>query len=160
MHLLYIMKRHRGGFRLGRRLSRIWRCVSWLGRRRDHTRPLMESSTATTRLAHWGRSICRRLRRRPHLGDRAPLLEEQRRPPKGHIAVYVGGGRRYVVPVIYFNHPLFGELLQEAEEEFGFHHPGGITIPCPAAEFERVRTRVAAAGAHLCRKSRSRFILS
>uniref|UniRef100_A0A804L8D2 Uncharacterized protein n=1 Tax=Musa acuminata subsp. malaccensis TaxID=214687 RepID=A0A804L8D2_MUSAM len=144
MHLLHIMKRHKGGFRLGRRLSRIWRCVSRLGRRRDHTRPLMESSTATTRLAHWGRSICRLLRRRPHLGDRAPLLEEQ----------------RYVVPVIYFNHPLFGELLQEAEEEFGFHHPGGITIPCPAAEFERVRTRVAAAGAHLCRKSRSRFVLS
>ncbi|RRT72962.1 hypothetical protein B296_00022564, partial [Ensete ventricosum] len=72
-------------------------------------------------------------------------------PPKGHLAVYVGGekeggpSRRYMVPVIYFNHPLFGELLRESEEEFGFHHPGGITIPCPAAKFELVRTRIAAA---------------
>ncbi|MQL77880.1 hypothetical protein Taro_010281 [Colocasia esculenta] len=71
-------------------------------------------------------------------------------PPKGHLAVYVGARgveppRRVLVPVVYFNHPLFGELLREAEEEFGFHHPGGITIPCPVADFESVRRRVAAA---------------
>jgi hypothetical protein len=35
-----------------------------------------------------------------------------------------------LVPVIYFNHPLFGELLREAEEEFRHQHQGGITIPC------------------------------
>ncbi|CAD6262922.1 unnamed protein product [Miscanthus lutarioriparius] len=57
--------------------------------------------------------------------------------PKGQVAVYVGGGEeasqslRYVVPVVYFNHPMFGELLREAEEEFGFQHPGVITIPAP-----------------------------
>lgn len=85
-----------------------------------------------------------------------PLLEGCRGPPlppKGHLAVYVGDGgkgeegaqpRRFVVPAIFFNHPLFADLLREAEEEFGFHHPGGITIPCPVSRFERVRTRIAA----------------
>lgn len=68
--------------------------------------------------------------------------------PKGHMAVYVGQNdgdfSRVFVPVIYFNHPLFGELLREAEEEYGYNHPGGITIPCRIAEFERVKTRIAA----------------
>lgn len=67
--------------------------------------------------------------------------------PKGHLAVYVGQKdgevHRVVVPVIYFNHPLFGELLKEAEEEFGFNHEGGIMIPCRFTEFERVKTRIA-----------------
>ncbi|CAJ1778425.1 unnamed protein product [Sphenostylis stenocarpa] len=67
--------------------------------------------------------------------------------PKGHLAVYVGQKdgelHRVLVPVIYFNHPLFGELLKEAEEEFGFHHDGGITIPCRFTEFEQVKTRIA-----------------
>ncbi|XP_059633958.1 auxin-responsive protein SAUR36 [Cornus florida] len=68
--------------------------------------------------------------------------------PKGQMAVYVGqkGGEfhRVLVPVMYFNHPLFGELLREAEEEYGFNHPGGITIPCRMSDFESVQTRIAA----------------
>ncbi|THG09816.1 auxin-responsive protein SAUR36 [Camellia sinensis] len=68
--------------------------------------------------------------------------------PKGQMAVYVGqkdGGdfRRVLVPVVYFNHPLFGDLLREAEEEFGFDHSGGITIPCRISDFENVKTRIA-----------------
>ncbi|WVZ86552.1 hypothetical protein U9M48_033311 [Paspalum notatum var. saurae] len=107
----------------------------------------------------WGRSLARRL---SLLGWRAggrrrltttPDEEEQAvTTPKGQVAVYVGGGGegdasaslRYVVPVVYFNHPMFGELLREAEEEFGFQHPGGITIPCPAARFEQAAALVAA----------------
>ncbi|XAR54141.1 hypothetical protein NMG60_11029155 [Bertholletia excelsa] len=66
--------------------------------------------------------------------------------PKGRTAVYVA----VLVPVIYFNHPLFAALLREAEEEFGFNHPGGIKIPCQISEFESVRTRIAAG--NRCRK--------
>ncbi|URD78522.1 Auxin responsive protein [Musa troglodytarum] len=174
-----MMMRYRGGFRLGRCLVRIGRRVFRLDRRRrkgcyvrlDATpSPTVsnpgrgiEASALAARVFDWGRSLSRRLRHR--LGHRPPLPGEEedwRPPPKGHLAVYVGGGRkdvggqpprRYVVPVIYFNHPSFAELLREAEEEFGFHHAGGITIPCPAAEFERVRKRVASAGRHLPRKS-------
>ncbi|KAL3516976.1 hypothetical protein ACH5RR_023878 [Cinchona calisaya] len=67
--------------------------------------------------------------------------------PKGQMAIYVGqkdGGdfQRVLVPVIYFNHPLFGQLLKEAEEEFGYNHPGAITIPCRISEFEHVQTRI------------------
>ncbi|KAF9614474.1 hypothetical protein IFM89_018721 [Coptis chinensis] len=68
--------------------------------------------------------------------------------PKGHLAVYVGSKdddpHRVLVPIIYFNHPLFGQLLQEAEKEFGYNHSGGIKIPCPISEFERVKTSIAA----------------
>ncbi|XP_010548085.1 PREDICTED: auxin-induced protein 15A-like [Tarenaya hassleriana] len=54
--------------------------------------------------------------------------------PKGHVAVYVGETckkRRFVIPISYLNHHLFQDLLNLAEEEFGFDHPmGGLTIPC------------------------------
>ncbi|XP_038706671.1 auxin-induced protein 15A-like [Tripterygium wilfordii] len=53
--------------------------------------------------------------------------------PRGHIAVYVGERyrKRFVIPISYLNHPLFQQLLNRAEEEFGFDHPmGGLTIPC------------------------------
>ncbi|KQK00528.1 auxin-responsive protein SAUR36 [Brachypodium distachyon] len=114
-------------------------------------------------LTTWGRSLARRtlrlLPRRQRGGER--LLEEagEATTPKGQVAVYVQGGgdgdqpggesMRYVVPVVYFNHPLFGELLREAEEEFGFEHPGGITIPCAATRFERAAAMAAAGGRKL-----------
>ncbi|XP_040377006.1 auxin-responsive protein SAUR36-like [Oryza brachyantha] len=104
----------------------------------------------------WGRSLARRMRllRRRGSGGDGRILEDapgEATTPKGQVAVYVGGGEpgesmRYVVPVVYFNHPLFGELLREAEEEFGFAHPGGITIPCAAARFERAAAVAAAGG--------------
>ncbi|KAF5443838.1 hypothetical protein F2P56_036364 [Juglans regia] len=53
--------------------------------------------------------------------------------PKGHFAVYVGESekKRFLVPVSFLNQPSFQELLNKAEEEFGFNHPmGGLTIPC------------------------------
>ncbi|KAL8556283.1 hypothetical protein ACS0TY_003923 [Phlomoides rotata] len=53
--------------------------------------------------------------------------------PKGHLAVYIGENekKRFVIPMTYLNHSSFQELLFQAEEEFGFHHPmGGLTIPC------------------------------
>ncbi|KAH0720116.1 hypothetical protein KY284_005146 [Solanum tuberosum] len=66
--------------------------------------------------------------------------------PKGHMAIYVGQKdgdfKRVLVPVIYFNHPLFSELLREVEDEYGFNYPGGITIPCRISEFERVQTQI------------------
>lgn len=87
-------------------------------------------------------------------------LVRQRRPkppPKGHLVVYVardGGERphRAVVPVVYFNHPLFGELLRKAEREFGFQQSGGITIPCPVSDFEGICTTVAAEFGRRCRR--------
>ncbi|XP_057748380.1 auxin-induced protein 6B-like [Arachis stenosperma] len=52
--------------------------------------------------------------------------------PKGYLAVYVGDKmRRFVIPVCYLNQSSFQELLNQAEEEFGYEHPtGGLKIPC------------------------------
>ncbi|XP_060168531.1 protein SMALL AUXIN UP-REGULATED RNA 12-like [Lycium barbarum] len=56
--------------------------------------------------------------------------------PKGHFAVYVGENRtRYIVPISFLTHPEFQCLLHCAEEEFGFDHDMGITIPCEEVVF-------------------------
>ncbi|KAG7029428.1 Auxin-responsive protein SAUR50, partial [Cucurbita argyrosperma subsp. argyrosperma] len=51
--------------------------------------------------------------------------------PKGHFVVYVSENRsRYIVPLTVLTSPEFQILLQLAEEEFGFSHHMGLTIPC------------------------------
>ncbi|XP_057788572.1 auxin-responsive protein SAUR50-like [Salvia miltiorrhiza] len=56
--------------------------------------------------------------------------------PKGHFAVYVGENRsRYIVPISFLAHPDFQRLLSRAEEEFGFDHEMGLTIPCEEVVF-------------------------
>ncbi|CAL9127831.1 unnamed protein product [Musa acuminata subsp. burmannicoides] len=98
---------------------------------------------------HWGMSGGARTGKTPT----AP-------PPKGWIAIRVGGQgeeqQRFLVPVGYLNHPLFVALLRAAEEEYGFHHTGAITIPCHVDHFRHVQGIIdrdtgsssAAAGGH------------
>ncbi|KAL8543165.1 hypothetical protein ACS0TY_003896 [Phlomoides rotata] len=52
--------------------------------------------------------------------------------PKGHLAVYIGENekKRFVIPMTYLNHSSFQELLSQAEEEFGFHHPMASSGAC------------------------------
>ncbi|KAF1865295.1 hypothetical protein Lal_00004669 [Lupinus albus] len=57
--------------------------------------------------------------------------------PKGHFVVYVGENRsRYIVPISFLSRPEFQTLLHQAEEEFGFDHERGLTIPCEEYVFE------------------------
>ncbi|KAK7291235.1 hypothetical protein RIF29_06209 [Crotalaria pallida] len=57
--------------------------------------------------------------------------------PKGHFVVYVGENRsRYIVPISILSRPEFQTLLHQAEEEFGFDHERGLTIPCEEDVFE------------------------
>ncbi|RVW77064.1 Auxin-induced protein 15A [Vitis vinifera] len=57
--------------------------------------------------------------------------------PKGYLAVYVGSElRRFIIPTSYLTHPLFKVLLEKVEEEFGFDHSGGLTIPCEIETFK------------------------
>ena len=60
--------------------------------------------------------------------------------PKGYLAVYVGEEmKRFVIPISLLNQPSFQDLLNQAEEEFGYDHPmGGLTIPCTEVAFENV----------------------
>ncbi|MCD7460863.1 hypothetical protein HAX54_044626 [Datura stramonium] len=152
------MRRFRG-FVLKHRVTTLFRCV--FRRRRSTARyrrldPLPSWGTKsisrffswTHRLKARAKTICSKAhcsgsgRGYVHVGQ-DPIGEEAGRVPKGHLAVYVGqkGGdyKRVLVPVIYINHPLFCELLREAEEAYGFNHPGGITIPCRISEFEHVQ---------------------
>lgn len=152
--------------------KRLFRATRWILRRPKRplaylrlsppsppppTPPREPRCTPVSRLFTWGRCLTSKTRRlcssKPGSGympmgqDPQPVSAAV---PKGHLAVYVGQKDadfcRVLVPVIYFNHPLFGELLREAEEEFGYDRPGGITIPCGVSEFERVKTRIAAGG--------------
>ena len=47
--------------------------------------------------------------------------------PKGYFAVYVGEQekKRFVIPLSFLNKSSFQNLLSQAEEEYGFHHPNG-----------------------------------
>ncbi|KAK9023778.1 hypothetical protein V6N11_003976 [Hibiscus sabdariffa] len=57
--------------------------------------------------------------------------------PKGHFVVYVGENRsRYIVPISFLTRPEFQTLLHQAEEEFGFGHDMGLTIPCEEVVFQ------------------------
>ena len=159
------------GFNLRKRLIRVSKWVFRKIRVRSppgYHRLGNSSRLPIAKLLSWGRKLTAgaksfltvsfgsgyaQLRSDSALGsDRDPSV------PKGHLAVYVGQKdgelHRVLLPVIYFNHPLFGELLKEAEEEFGFHHDGGITIPCRFTEFERVKTRIASGSRRSSRPKR------
>ncbi|XP_050378321.1 auxin-induced protein 15A-like [Argentina anserina] len=80
-------------------------------------------------------------------GFRLPRIAGTKTPgiPKGYFAVYVvkSQKKRFVVPISYLNQPLFQDLLSQAEEEFGYHHPmGGITIPCTEDTFIDLTSRL------------------
>ncbi|KAI3449304.1 hypothetical protein Pfo_005969 [Paulownia fortunei] len=66
--------------------------------------------------------------------------------PKGNLAIKVGlqveEQQRFVIPVIYFNHPLFLQLLKEAEEEYSFDQKGTITVPCPVEDFRFAQSMI------------------
>ncbi|KAK2657026.1 hypothetical protein Ddye_010078 [Dipteronia dyeriana] len=56
--------------------------------------------------------------------------------PRGHFVVYVGESRsRYICPISWLSHPHFKCLLRKSEEEFGFRHNMGLTIPCEESVF-------------------------
>ncbi|CAB4269673.1 unnamed protein product [Prunus armeniaca] len=152
------------GFKLGKRLCRVTR---WFLFRNTRTRtgysmlnpdsPLTCSNKPMSKLLTWGRKLSAGAKslccRKPgsgykQLGQNPVESSKPVTVPKGHLAVYVGQKdgdfHRVLVPVIYFNHPLFSRLLREAEKEYGFQHEGGITIPCPISDFESVKTRIAA----------------
>ncbi|GMY12212.1 auxin-responsive protein SAUR50 [Fagus crenata] len=63
--------------------------------------------------------------------------------PKGHFAVYVGENRsRYIIPISWLAHPEFQSLLQRAEDEFGFNHDMGLTIPCEEVVFRSLTSMI------------------
>lgn len=65
--------------------------------------------------------------------------------PKGYLAVLcvgreveLGEMKRFVIPTGYLGHQAFAQLLQEAEEEFGFQQEGILKIPCDVPVFHNI----------------------
>lgn len=137
------------GFFIKSRVNSLFRRVYRNNQSPVGYRRLDKSQTSISKFLTWGCklktkaiSVCSK---KPGFVQK-PELEKS--VPKGKMAVYVGQKdgdfKRVLVPVIYINHPLFGQLLREAEEEYGHDHAGGITIPCRFSDFENVKTRIAA----------------
>ncbi|KAL8233081.1 hypothetical protein R6Q57_002859 [Mikania cordata] len=63
--------------------------------------------------------------------------------PKGCMTVTVGHEdeeqKRFIIPVMYLNHPLFMELLKEGEDEYGFHYHGPINFHCHVKDFCNIK---------------------
>ena len=147
------------GFKLGRRLVRFSRWIFRQIRNRPRYQRLGSPESSAKRsianLLKWGRKLTMRARSLCNVkpGPRYlpigsdPVQDKPPAVPKGHLAVYVGQKdgefHRVLVPVIYFNHPLFMQLLKEAEEEYGFDQKGTITIPCHVEEFRYVQGMIA-----------------
>ncbi|XP_019157571.1 PREDICTED: berberine bridge enzyme-like 18 [Ipomoea nil] len=74
-------------------------------------------------------SMTRILRAKQGLRRSSSRTNRESEVPKGHFAVYVGESekKRFVIPVSYLKDPSFQDLLCQAEDEFGYDHPMGIT---------------------------------
>ncbi|KAH0739998.1 hypothetical protein KY290_033041 [Solanum tuberosum] len=148
------------GFRLGRRLVRVFKLFIHRRKKGKISYKRLGSSNCATKaisklcnfgnlLKHGVKSVNFVKPGSGYIRVGSELMDENQ-IPKGHLAVYVGEKEdvacRVLVPVIYFNHPLFVDLLREAEMVYGFNHSGGIQIPCRISEFENVQSRIAATG--------------
>lgn len=144
------------GFRLGYKLVKMFK---WVIHKKPKSKsypclnpPCRTTKLAISKLCNWINSMKKGLCfSKPvcdYLLTGQDRVEIQRASvPKGHLAVYVGekedDAHRVLVPVIYFNHPLFVGLLRESEEIYRFDYPGGIQIPCQISEFEIVQKKIA-----------------
>jgi len=65
--------------------------------------------------------------------SRRPSMAE-----KGHFVVYSADGKRFVLPLAYLKNKIIRQLFRLAEEEFGLHSNGPLTLPCDANYMECV----------------------
>ncbi|XP_038995863.1 auxin-responsive protein SAUR36-like [Hibiscus syriacus] len=168
-----IMKRIRG-FQLGRKLVKVCKWIIRPTRRRRNFRisflgHTTRSHNPLTRICSFATFIRRGIKGLCDSNSDPGYIQlggkgaKRVGVPKGQLAVYVGESegntKRMLVPVIYFNHPLFGELLKEAERVYGFNQSGGITLPCSISEFEKVKMKIADWD-HCQRKQHRRYFLA
>ncbi|KAG7568311.1 Heavy metal-associated domain HMA [Arabidopsis thaliana x Arabidopsis arenosa] len=64
---------------------------------------------------------------------------------EGHFAVIAVDGyheptQRFVVPLMFLEHPMFRKLLEQAEEEYGFYHDGALMVPCRPSHLRMILT--------------------
>lgn len=64
---------------------------------------------------------------------------------EGHFAVIAVDGyheptQRFVIPLMFLEHPMFRKLLERAEEEYGFDHDGALMVPCRPSHLRMILT--------------------
>ncbi|KAL1209535.1 Auxin-responsive protein SAUR50 [Cardamine amara subsp. amara] len=64
---------------------------------------------------------------------------------EGHFGVIAVDGcdepsQRFVVPLMFLEHPRFRKLLERAEEEYGFDHNGAVMVPCRPSHLRMILT--------------------
>uniref|UniRef100_A0A1J3DLY2 Indole-3-acetic acid-induced protein ARG7 n=1 Tax=Noccaea caerulescens TaxID=107243 RepID=A0A1J3DLY2_NOCCA len=71
--------------------------------------------------------------------DKKVEIKKDSPPPHGCFTVYVGPTKqRIVVKTKLVNHPLFKNLLEDAETEYGYRRDGPIVLPCEVDFFFKV----------------------
>ncbi|XP_057970811.1 auxin-induced protein 15A-like [Malania oleifera] len=74
--------------------------------------------------------------------------EKKMKVKKGWLAVEVGleeedgGFQRFVMPISYLHHPLFRQLLEKAQEVYGYHAAGPLRLPCSVNDFLCLRWQI------------------
>ncbi|KAI3866856.1 hypothetical protein MKW92_029387 [Papaver armeniacum] len=83
------------------------------------------------------------------LSRKAAMQEEKKmnKVKKGWLAVQVGleeegGFQRFVIPISYLYHSLFKQLLDAAQEVYGYQANGPLILPCSICDFLRLRSRI------------------
>ncbi|KAK6137695.1 hypothetical protein DH2020_028621 [Rehmannia glutinosa] len=132
------MARKNRGFRLGRKLVKVFKwCVNRRTRRSATAYQLLKPPAGPiSKLRRWVHSLRRGASGLCSGKSNSGYIQIGNEPvgqpklPKGHL------------------------LLREAEEVYGFDHPGRIQIPCPKSELENVQMKIAAAsGGGIWRRS-------
>ncbi|CAN8253461.1 unnamed protein product [Cochlearia groenlandica] len=70
-------------------------------------------------------------------------IKKESHPPHGFFALYVGPTKqRIMVKTKLVNHPLFKNLLEEAENEYGYIRDGPIVLPCEVDHFLNILAHI------------------
>ncbi|XP_073109514.1 auxin-induced protein 6B-like [Elaeis guineensis] len=93
---------------------------------------------------------------------------ERKKVKKGWLAVRVGledegdgagGFRKFTIPISHLHHPLFTDLLDKAQEVYGYQATGPLRLPCSIDDFLDIRWLIERESLHLQHHS-SPFFLS
>lgn len=77
-------------------------------------------------------------------GGSTKSVPQNKVAPVGWFPIYVGAEKeRFVIRTEQVNHPLFQNLLEEVESEYGYGNKGPLMLPCEVGEFVDVMMEMA-----------------
>ncbi|PWA86700.1 auxin-responsive protein SAUR36 [Artemisia annua] len=109
-------------------ITKTWeRCKSFGSRKDDG-----DDENGSSRIKQ---SFLKKIKSLSHIDSK----EGDKVAPIGCFSVYVGPEKqRFVIKAKHASHPLFKELLEEAELEYGYQSDGPLELPCDVDYFSKV----------------------